>query len=243
LSRPDLAVIWGAFPNAASSGFAFDLDTSRFPNGDHTLSIRVLDASGNATVFGTRVVHFQNKVLSILTGELSRGRKGQSFSAQLLAAEGKPPYVWSLAQGSLPAGLSLSASGLISGTPTVFGTFTFTVRVTDSLNATAIRSLTLTINPDIEPLRVLTAGPITPGEVGAAYSHQFLFVGGVAPRTWSTTPATGSLPPGLTIGAQSGIISGTPTSAGTFTFTVRITDATSTSAVSQSISITVLPAP
>jgi hypothetical protein len=243
LSRPDLAIIWGAFPNAASSGFAFDLDTSRFSNGDHTLSVRLLDASGNATVLGARVVQFQNKVLTILTGELSRGRKGQAYSAQLIAAEGKPPYLWTLAQGSLPAGMSLSASGLLSGTPTVFGTFTFTVRVTDSLNAAAIRSLTLAVNPDIEPLRILTSGPITPGEVGAAYTHQLLFIGGVAPRTWSTSVASGSLPPGLTIGAQSGIISGTPTSAGTFTFTVRITDATSTAAVSQSISITVVPAP
>lgn len=241
LSRPDIGAIWGAFANAAHAGFSFSLDTTRFSNGEHTLSVRVLDAAGNATLIGARPVVFQNQVLAVQTVNLVRGKKGEPYSMQLQATNGRPPYSWAIASGSLPSGVSLNTAGVISGTPTVFGNFAFGVRVTDSAGVSAVASLTLTILPDIEPLRILSGGAQIQGSTGVDYSQQLFFAGGVAPRVWSM--GSGSLPPGLTLGSASGVISGTPTNPGTFNFTVRLTDATPATVTSNELAITVVPGP
>ncbi|MGA9768516.1 MAG: putative Ig domain-containing protein [Blastocatellia bacterium] len=241
LNRPDIGAIWGSFPNAARSGFSFTLDTTTLNNGEHVLSVRLLDAAGNATVVGTRPIVTQNSVLSITTSALGRGRKGEPFSQLFQAVHGRPPYTWSLASGALPAGVSLNASGLMSGTPTVFGNFTFGIRVTDSSNVSAIATYVLLILPDVDPLRVLSNGELTPGLTGITYSTQLFFLGGRPPVQWSL--ASGALPPGLTLNQFSGIVSGRPTAAGTFTFTARVTDSETTSAVSSPLSIVVTLGP
>ncbi len=241
LSRPDIGSVWGSFPNAAQAGFSFSLDTTRFSNGEHTLTVRLVDAAGNATFIGARPVVFQNQVLTVQTVNLLRGKKGEPYSMQLQAANGRPPYSWTLASGSLPSGLSLNTAGVISGTPTVFGNFAFVVRVTDSAGVSAIASLTLSVLPDIEPLRILSEGAQTQGSTGVEYFQQLFFAGGVGPRVWSL--GSGSLPPGLTLGSASGVISGAPTNPGTFNFTVRLTDATQTTVTSNPLAITVVPGP
>src|SRR5262249_38391017 len=76
LSRPDIGVTWGSFPNAAHAGFSFTFDTTKLANGDHTLAVRLLDAAGNATIVGTRPIVTQNSVFMITTTTLPRGRKG-----------------------------------------------------------------------------------------------------------------------------------------------------------------------
>ncbi len=69
--------------------------------------------------------------LVITTDSLPGGMVGVSYSAQLTASGGIPPYTWGVTGGALPAGLSLSTGGLLSGTPSEYGTFNFTVTVTD----------------------------------------------------------------------------------------------------------------
>ena len=245
LSRPDIAAVWGSFPNAAHAGFSFVLDTTKFPTGEHTLAVRLLDAAGNATVAGTRTIVFQNLVFTVTTTELLRGTKNQPYSMQLAAANGRPPYTWALISGSLPSGLSMNAAGVISGIPSVFGQFPIAVRATDSIGAAAVASFTLTVVSDIEQLRVISNGALDQGSTGVDYAYQLLFAGGVPPRTWDTHPVTGSFPPGLSL-SGGGVISGKPTQVGTFTFTVRLTDGaqpTPTTVVSQPLQITVIPGP
>src|SRR4029079_17316236 len=123
------------FPNAGRSGFSFQIDTTKLNNGEHILAVRLLDAAGNATVIGSRTIVVENQVFTVLNTDIPRGRKGDPYSAQLTAVNGKPPYSWSLLSGSLPTGLSLNVAGLISGTPGVAGNFPITVRVTDSVGA------------------------------------------------------------------------------------------------------------
>jgi hypothetical protein len=242
LSRPDIAAVWGsAFPNAGNSGYSFALDTTRFTTGEHTLSVRLLDAAGNATVAGTRTVIFQNAVFAITTTDILRGTRNRPYSMQLTAASGRPPYTWTLISGSFPSGLSMNAAGLISGTPLVFGQFPFGVRATDSVGAVAVGSFTLTVVSDIEQLRVVSNGALDQGSTGVDYFFQLLFVGGVPPRTWSF--GTGTMPPGLSLGATTGVISGRPTAVGTFTFTVRLTDSAPTTVTSQPLQITIVPGP
>ena len=241
LNRPDIGAVWGsAFPNAGSSGFSFVLDTTKFSVGEHILAIRLIDAAGNTTVVGTRTVMFQNLVFTITTIDLIRGTRNQPYSMQMGAANGRPPYTWSLLSGSLPAGLSMNVAGLISGTPTVFGVFPFVVRATDSIGAVAIASVTLTVLSDVEALRIISNGPLLQGTTGVDYTYQLLFVGGIPPRTWSV--ASGALPPGLSL-SSSGIISGKPADVGTFNFTTRLTDSTQTSVTSQPLQITVVAGP
>jgi hypothetical protein len=134
----------------------------------------------------------------------------------LTASGGTAPYVWTVSVGTLPAGLTLSAGGVLSGTPTSSGTSTFTVMVADSAAGSATRAFTLAVSP-----LLITTTTLSAGEVGAAYSEALAASGGTPPYTWVVT--SGSLPTGLSLNAA-GVISGTPTTPGTSTFTAQVTD-------------------
>jgi hypothetical protein len=95
------------------------------------------------------VVPRLNATLQIATTALPRGNVGVPYNLQLEASGGQPPYEWQLAPDSppLPAGLSFSSSGLISGTPTLFSGANLKVIVTDAASASAEKSLQIVINP------------------------------------------------------------------------------------------------
>ena len=162
---------------------------------------------------------------------------GVAYSITLAASGGTTPYTWSVSAGALPGGLTLSSAGQISGTPTSAGTFSFTVKVTDAAAQTATASLQITIAPAV--LVITTTSPLTSGQVATAYSITLAASGGTTPYTWSVS--AGALPGGLTL-SSAGQISGTPTSAGTFSFTVKVTDAAAQTATA-SLQIAIAPAP
>ncbi|MCL2294854.1 MAG: putative Ig domain-containing protein, partial [Spirochaetes bacterium] len=150
--------------------------------------------------------------LEITTSVLPDGTANMVYPAQTLAATGDTPITWSVTGGSLPGGLSLNANtGVITGTPTAAGTFIFTVTAANAGN-TATQELTIRVLPGATPPRITTEA-LPGGVVGQEYS-QALVASGTAPITWSHS---GSLPPGIT--RTGGVLSGTPTAAGTFTFT------------------------
>ena len=127
--------------------------------------------------------------------------------------------------GRLPPGTKLfdfaGSTGLVNGVPTTAGSFTFTVRVKDETRATDTETFTIQILPPEAP--TITTAALSSGTVGAFYCCGNLFAsGGVQPYTWSVV--AGALPPGLELPRRANTISGTPTTAGTFTFTVRVTD-------------------
>jgi len=162
---------------------------------------------------------------------------GQPFNFTYSTRGGKPPVTLALTGGALPAGLTF-ANGVITGTPTGPGNFAFTVQATDGLGNTTVQSSALRV---VAPLTVTTTA-LPSGAVGTAYSAAVAAAGGVAPLgTWSLSQ--GTLPAGLTL-APDGAITGTPTAAGTSTFTVRITDAANTAATRQlAINIQLPPVP
>jgi hypothetical protein len=154
------------------------------------------------------------------------GTVGTPYSSTIAVTGGTAPYTFTLASGSLPNGLTLnSTTGVISGTPTTAGPFSFTVKVTDSTpggSATATTSnCGITIAPPSMTAQCVSA---TTGTVGTPYSSTIAVTGGTAPYTF--TLASGSLPNGLTLNSTTGVISGTPTTAGPFSFTVKVTDST-----------------
>src|ERR1700687_1909143 len=183
------------------------------------------DTAGNTTSFSAtfNVSNASNtNPPSITPSSLPSGTQNVAYSAPLAAPGGTTPYTWSVATGTLPAGLTIaSGTGVISGTPTVAGTSNFTVRVTDTNSLTATQALSLAV---AAPLTVTTTS-LPGGTQNVAYSATLAATGGTTPYTWSI--ATGTLPAGLTIASGTGVISGTPTVAGTSNFTVRVTDTNS----------------
>ena len=128
-----------------------------------------------------------------------------------------------------PAGLSLNAgTGGIAGTPTAAGTSSFTVQVTDGQVPadTATRALQITVlDVSYDPL-VITTTSLPNARRNKNYSRTLTATGGLAPYTWSVV--SGSLPPGLTLNAATGVISGKATTLGTYAFTVQVRDSQGT---------------
>ncbi len=159
--------------------------------------------------------------LSISTSSLPDGDLDQPYSFTLQASGGTGTRTWSLASGSgpLPDDLTLSSSGVISGSPTVEGTFNFTVQVTDSASPQQVATRALSIL--VSGLRITTPS-LPDGRVGVAYSQFLSATNGQPPFFWSIS--VGPLPAGLTIDSNTGEIGGLPTTQGTFNFTVQVTD-------------------
>ena len=175
--------------------------------------------------------------LIIQTTSLPLGTVGSAYSAKLAASGGTPPYTWSLTSGSLPAGLSLSTTGTISGTPSVAAKATsLTFQVADSSRRVQNKSVTLslTIAP---PALLITTSSLPNGQVGTAYSVSLAASGGTPPYTWSLI--SGSLPAGLSL-STTGTISGTPTQAqGVTGLTFMAKDSGTPSLTAQSVSLAI----
>ena len=178
--------------------------------------------------------------LTITTSSVHDGQLQQSYQATILVSGGSALYSWSIVAGSLPTGLTLnSATGQITGTPNQSGTFPFTAQVKDSLNATATTNLSIAISPSA--LAVMTTS-LPNGVVGVAYPATNLTAsGGTPPYAWSVTTAATSFPPGLTL-SSTGQITGTPTAAATYNFTVQVKDSQNATATAN-LSILVNPGP
>ncbi len=181
--------------------------------------------------------------LAISTTSLSSGVVGTPYSANLAANGGTSPYTWSIASGSLPAGVSLAAgSGALTGTPTTSGTFPFTVAVSDGSNPiqtqSAAESITVAPAPAPPAQLILATSSLASGADGTAYTQTLAANGGTPGYKWSI--ASGSLPAGLSLAAGTGVIAGTPTSGGTSAFTVSVSDSSNpvqTQSVTLSITI------
>lgn len=146
--------------------------------------------------------------------------------SQALTATGTNPISWSITSGALPAGLSLSSAGLISGNPHHDGVYSFTLSAANTVSAAA-QACSITIGlvaPPVAP-SITTACPLTSATVGSVYSQSFAATGGVGALTFSLL--SGAVPAGLTL-TSGGVLSGTPTAAGTASFTVQVADSSTT---------------
>ncbi|MBI5282601.1 MAG: putative Ig domain-containing protein [Candidatus Solibacter usitatus] len=191
--------------------------------GAYTFLVQVADAAA-ATATQSFSLSIGSSLTITTTSPLINGVLGAVYSQTFAAAGGTAPYVWTLAGGSVPPGLSLATNGTLTGTPSAQGSYIFLVRVTDGAAASVTQPFTLTINTG---LAITTTSPLPAASVGAAYSLVLQATGGVAPYTWSQ--ASGILAPGLVL-ANNGAITGTPTAAGAYNFGVRVLDAGLTSA-------------
>ncbi len=219
-------------------------------SGSFTLGVRGTDSSTGTNAPFTVNQSFSLQInaasMTLSPGTLPSATAGTSYSQALTASGGIAPYTYAVTSGALPSGMSLSAAGVLSGTPSAAGTFQFQVTATDSSTgagspATASVTYNLTVGA---PTIVLTPSTLPNLQQGTAFSQQLSASGGTAPYTYQVT--SGSLPTGLAL-SSSGLISGTPTAAGPFNFTVTATDATTGSAApysgSQAYAVTVTANP
>jgi alpha-tubulin suppressor-like RCC1 family protein/subtilisin family serine protease len=152
---------------------------------------------------------------------LPNGATGAPYSLTLTATKGITPYSWSVIGGVLPAGLAFNGStGVLSGTPTTVGSYSFTIRVTGANAVSVGRLFTVVIN---SPVSIVTTS-LPSAAKGTAYSYNLAAANGLPPYVWSLS--AGPLPSGLVLHADTGVIDGTPTSAGSYGFTVQASDST-----------------
>jgi hypothetical protein len=162
--------------------------------------------------------------LTLTTEELPAATVSQSYRVTLAASGGSPAYSWQLVQGALPAGLSLSSSGEIAGTPSAPGSTSFTVEVRDSAGRFARRMLG--INVLGSGFEVATSS-LPDAYLGSEYTTLLSASGGTPPYIWVI--ASGSLPSGLRLGAN-GRFAGAPVGSGNFAVTLSVQDASGLSA-------------
>ena len=156
---------------------------------------------------------------------LPSGEVGTLYPPLQFTASGcTGPYTFSataqnpFAQNSYPSGLSVTNAGVLSGTPTVAGTFNMVVIATDSNQNQTPTPYTITINP---PPSFSTTSPLPNGIVNVAYSQQITAVGGTPPYTFSMN----AQPPGIVnIDPNAGVLYGTPSKTGTYSFDIGVTD-------------------
>jgi uncharacterized repeat protein (TIGR01451 family) len=203
--------------------------------GVYPLTLTATNASAAATQsFTLTVLGTAPAFTSSTSGTV---KVGQPFSAAVTATGTPAPSLFA-STGTVPPGMTFVDNGVgngtLSGTPTAAGTYTVVINATNGVLPNAVLDYTLTVDPNgMAP--VFTAdSPPTPVAVGSPYSYTFAATGATA-----YSVATGTLPPGLTLDAGSGVLSGTPTTAGTYTFQVQASG-TGSPALTPSISITAL---
>jgi hypothetical protein len=175
--------------------------------------------SAYSNTAGANVMSVTVPPLTIATlSPLPNGTVGVPYVWAFGASGGAGGYTWSLLRGPAPPGLSVSANGFISGTPTAPVQSIFSVRVTDSDRQTTDKDFSLSILP--APLVITTTSPLPPAPVSAPLTVKFAVTGGVPPYTFGFT---GSLPPGTSL-MGNGTLSGTPVATGTFAFRVAVAD-------------------
>ncbi len=221
---------------------AFAAPDAALVAGTNTLVVHVLDrgVSSYLDVHVTADLEGAPPLTITTPSPLPSATADETYTVILNATGGTGAYTWSISAGALPAGLTLDpATGIISGTPTASGTFTFTVLVTDEDGTTAQKEFTLEV---VEaPSFVIITGTLPDGTVGVPYSALLQAEGGSSDYTWSTI--AGALPPGLTLNPDTGAIEGTPTAAGTYDFTVQVTDDVTGQTTTKAFTITIADLP
>jgi len=214
------AVTAGALPTGITLTTAGVLSGTPTVTGTFDFTVTATDANGcTGTRAYTLVVDCP--VIAVSPASLSNATAGAAYGpVTLTQAGGVGTVTYAVTAGALPTGITLTTAGVLSGTPTVTGTFDFTVTATDANGCTGTRAYTLIVEC---PVITVTPATLPGGTTGIAYSQSVGSTGGLGTTTYAIT--LGAPPTGLVLDGASGAITGTPTAAGTYTFTVTATDA------------------
>lgn len=221
------AIASGSLPPGVSLASNGTLSGTPTGGGNYTFTVKATDSSTGSGPFnatsGSLTLTVGAPTITIAPASLPNPTVGVAYSQSETASGGTGSYAYSVA-GSLPPGLAVSNTGVISGTPTSTGTYTFDITATDSSTGSGpyngSHTYTLTVAP---PTITLSPGSLLSPTVGVAYSQTITASEGV-PATFTYNVSSGSLPAGLSLGGSTGVLSGTPTASGAFSFTITATD-------------------
>jgi phosphatidylinositol-3-phosphatase len=135
----------------STAPFSFSLNTTTLANGSHSLAAAASNLAGQTATSAAVPITVNNSHLQITTSSLPSGQVGTSYSSTLQATGGTAPYAWTISGGQLPAGVNLSSGGVLSGTPTLSGSFTVTVSVADSAGLSASSTFSIAITATTPP--------------------------------------------------------------------------------------------
>lgn len=239
---------WSPGPSPGGQGFSIDSNTGVITAGSlnsqaagqtYNFTVQVTDSNNPAdsTTRALSIKVLDNLIVITSTTPLPVATEGSNYNVQLAATiklnNGNcGSCIWSIAPGGLPAGMTFDSIGKISGNPNP-GTaanspYTLVVTATESGAPTnyTTKTFSLTVSGTPQPLAITTLS-LPGGTVGVPYSQPVTATGGTGSYTWSLVPLSGILPPGLTLsatGTPTATISGNPTTAATYNFTVKVTD-------------------
>ena len=214
------AVTTGSLPSGLTLSTGGALTGTPTATGTFNFTVTATD-NGGCTGSRAYSIAISCPTITLSPTTLPGGTVGASYGQAITASGGTSPYTFAVTAGALPGGLTLSSGGTLSGTPTVAGTFNFTVTATDNRGCAGARSYSVVIDPASCPTITVSPATLPSGTVGDAYGQTITASGGASPYAFAVT--TGALPGGLTLTAG-GVLAGTPTAAGTFNFTVTATD-------------------
>jgi hypothetical protein len=206
----------GALPTGLALAANGTLAGTPTATGDFTFTVEATDANGDTASHAYTMAIAGGDLLTVNPETLPGGNAEEAYAQTLSAIGGNGPYTFAVTEGALPEGLALAADGMLTGTPTDAGETTFTVTATDADGNFGTRAYTLVFAEAI--VLDITPGTLDEGRGGSPYEATFGATGGTAP--YSFTVAGGTLPPGMTL-SSNGTLSGTPTTPGSYTFTVR----------------------
>lgn len=222
----------GTLPPNAVFNSSGNLTATLNTPGTYAFAVTVTDSVQSTASQGYTITVTGTALSIVTTSPLTQGSVGVVYpGVQFQASGGTGTYSW--AAGSLPPGMSFSAAGALSGTPTAAGKYSVAVTVTDTAKATASGNFTIIISN-----LAITTASLPNGTVGTPYNApNMAATGGVGSLTWSA----GGLPAGITL-SSAGAFGGTPTTAGGYTVGVTVTDSQGDTA-SRSYTLTVSAPP
>ncbi len=204
------------------------------------ISLAASEANTSVNFDNFRLYKFTNSYIAeaapsipiITLSSLPDGEVGVNYKEVLTASGGTPPYLWELARGALPEGLSLiSATGAITGTPTMEGKYDFSIKLTSGTGE-ATQEMSINISE-----LVISTDSLANGIMNVSYKQMLQASGGKPPYTWSIV--SGNLPKGLALDAASGTITGVaPKAGGPFTSIFKVVDSVGASAT-EGLSLTI----
>ncbi|MBN2353077.1 MAG: putative Ig domain-containing protein [Spirochaetales bacterium] len=211
----------GSLPAGMTLSVDGELSGTPTASGTFTFTVQVADGSIDP---GSKEFSLNIGEIGVSPSTLPSAQYNSAYSQTLTGSNGTAPYAFAVTAGFLPDGLSLASGGTISGTPSAYGSFDFTVHVTDANGAYTDHDYTVPVYSGVAV--AIQTGACPNGFINGAYSVTLTATGGQGTYAWSLS--SGSLPAGLSLGGSSGSLTGTTTAVGTYDFTVRATDTVET---------------
>ena len=211
------SVTSGNLPANVSLSTLGNLTGTPTANGNSTFTITSTDSFASQGSFTYANVNIALPTIIVDPPSLPSVVVGNSYDQRITAFGGTDPYTFAVTSGNLPAGLSLSNVGNITGTTSVTGTANFTITATDSYDSIGSRPYSIVVET---PHIIITPTSIANGIANVAYTQTFTATGGTEPYTFTSR----NLPIGLTLDSNTGVLSGAPTVIGYQPFQITATD-------------------